>query len=999
MSRALHHQGPPSVYLIEGTAGARDYTCKLEECETFPASPPAEERPLLGAPPAIVAEPDAPDDDRLRDADEMTNFVETLLERPEFSEGHLSRASLERCQRKLLDVIAGRPVGGGANEELIDVMIYKGRPLSSARMIHVAVWCSAQLGDARLVQRVLSHLTNAEVFEKAKYKGFLKDGWQSEVWLDVMHIAAGFGSVASMHAILQHVTKDILVCPFVVPTPNEGACVISSLATTCPIYSPLIPGNIGNTEECVNSYAIMHEYELSNPENRRTSKFFMPIHDATFAGHSDVILWLLRYRADAGTPNRDGVTPLHFLAMRGVAEGIESDNVIRQLVRSMLKAGASLRTRIPENHYRPELRGKLPLELAAADDSRFPDRMLALLVPSIANEGSSDHVHFFTDISFLSSLSTAATSEAVRSLVDLTSMNLDVLRSFRLEAQRSGRTDVMASIMYFAPEAAGSMLDMLVVEPEVADAVKHNIPKRTSLWGLWRHDTMKCTYKSDVHVGRNGLKTPSWNFNSNRVLDEQPEILWHQRWIPSSGAHDVRSDHMFNVSVQTVLVPNILDIDMFMALSRIPTKHDAVFSKLSVQGMVTCLWKNLVERVWFSTLVIYCIETAALVIWGKSAGNISIKDFFCWAIITAAGMREMFHVIWFYRGCIRKWLHHEDEKLRSLWKPTSSFVSYWTLSTLALACVQLLFANSVHRVLKDHELSANDAMFLGIGVLWKCASMMYMFRLSPGGMRIHAIGKSLLGGATKEMLIITVAVFASFCLVFLVLAKHRAIGWVLASSYRGFLFGDGDGFNNLGMDIDEGNFAANDNMLMTFCLLGSFFFNILCLNLIIAVYGNEYNKVVAETPNLFAQARAATCVHFLLSRDCLPWLGPACNACFKVGSALLLVAAGGLHHVGVRSQCISAFLLAVAEILLEASLIQCDWFSTEGAAVNGEDQFLWMCHRVDMDAADALLTKNQLQRQLENLRDYTEERFENVDAQVTDMSHKLDLILERIRRG
>merc|ERR1719436_1968600 len=112
-----------------------------------------------------------------------------------------------------------------------------------------------------------------------------------------------------------------------------------------------------------------------------------------------------------------------------------------------------------------------------------------------------------------------------------------------------------------------------------------------------------------------------------------------------------------------------------------------------------------------------------------------------------------------------------------------------------------------------------------------------MFRLSPGGIRIHAIVNSFIGGATKEMLYITLAIFASFAVVFVMLARgndQATTGLMLASSYRGLLFGDGDGFNNLGMNVEEDHYAANNETLMMFLVLGSFFFNIILLNLIIA---------------------------------------------------------------------------------------------------------------------------------------------------------------------
>ncbi|CAE8638511.1 unnamed protein product [Polarella glacialis] len=93
------------------------------------------------------------------------------------------------------------------------------------------------------------------------------------------------------------------------------------------------------------------------------------------------------------------------------------------------------------------------------------------------------------------------------------------------------------------------------------------------------------------------------------------------------------------------------------------------------------------------------------------------------------------------------------------------------------------------------------------------------------------------------------------------------------------------------MDISSrSGFVHHDNPYLTALLvIGSSFFNIIILNLIIAVYGNEYDKVEHDSPLLFQHSRARNCVMYTLTCDVFSWRGRAFQLLLYAAATLLQV--------------------------------------------------------------------------------------------------------------
>ena len=292
-------------------------------------------------------------------------FLEEFFHSGNEMDERLDLEELEKARDRLLKVLVQGSRGThGLSEELTAIIIYKGRPLR-AQLLHFAVWVSAQLRESSCVARLLPHLTPEEFAAKAKYR--LKPSSQDETWLDAIHIAAGLGALPVMELLLKHVIK-------------LG----------------------GSRIEYVNMPCIVHHSEVE----AWNEDFYTPLHDAANAGNVEVSLWLLAHKADAHTPNKDGLTALHLVAMRGV-NGLEKRGQVSNLLQALLRQCASLDGCVPETYPDETIRGRTPLELAALDRSRFPKNLMHLLAPCLNSDSSP-----FSDVFFLAKLNSDAAEQA-----------------------------------------------------------------------------------------------------------------------------------------------------------------------------------------------------------------------------------------------------------------------------------------------------------------------------------------------------------------------------------------------------------------------------------------------------------------------------------------------------------------------------------------------------------------------------------------------------------
>lgn len=860
-------------------------------------------------------------------------------------------------------------------ERYHSIMMFKHRPVQEATLLHFAIWFVSEFGaEPRTVQALLDMMDDPDdVFAPSYYL----PGSPKVVFVSAVHLAAGFGLVEVLRMLTDHVSQR--TSPEQRMSPES---YMSQWAHMCPS---------GTTVE---------EYrELAKQD--QVIKFYQPIHDSTYGGNADVTLYLLKQQVDPCTENNHHITPLHFVAFVGISGGLEDTigDDLKKIVSGLQRTGKAVTAKADMGRFISDMGTKkvTPLEVAVQDASRFPQEHLGLLAPCMA-DGSG--LTYFDEIKTISDVTAEGALRLVQIIAERGRENLNVLRRFRINAQMKGKSDVLASILYTAPRAASDMLELLEVNPEVEDAAHHPLPAKTSLWGLFQNQTMRCTYQSDV-VKKQALQMPYWeykaradpkDYKSPRVA-AVTEKTWHDVFIPNPKRHK-RSTHIRNVHVVVSLLPNILDIDIFMALAHCQMEHLAIMNQKTVQGVVTCLWSNLIEDVWKVEVVFRFFD-----VWAYVALSVLVQQgehltSMCWPVIASGNIYSLVMIGTHLFSVCRKWWNFQgDESMQNMWSPASR----WNLSHTILYAAQTFIGSAlvidlaVKHSNEDKRDSFDDAL-LALCLLISCFKFIWMWRLSNVGSRIYTIVQTFLASAVNQMLFITFMLLFSFIVAIMVLSRLHS--WRLAiDSYRGFLFGDGDGFNGLNMDVDHDyspSFESNGTLL-AFSVFGSFFFNVIVLNIIIAIYGHEYDRLEDDTPKLFMWGRADYCVKTLLSTYLIHWRGPEFNRGLQVITVGCLV--GGVYAAKYSlNMWVSALLLATAQVLLPMAMVQCAWFSPEGQDSEDQARYLWICHPPDwMWQSDDGSWENDYTAKQELL----ETKIESVDDKIFGLNEKIDCLVKK----
>eukprot|EP00435_Cladocopium_sp_Y103_P028663 s128_g7.t1 len=620
--------------------------------------------------------------------------------------------------------------------------------------------------------------------------------------------------------------------------------------------------------------------------------FYCPIHDAAYLGQKDAVLWLLRNKAQADAQNKDGCTPLHFIALIG-GRGSLVDSDVQEVVTELLEHKANLDARSfsaqPPYPCDPFLQQKIPLEIAA--ETQYPKDLMYLMAASYQST-KLDVPRAFADIRLLSNC------------------NMKVAEDFAHD------------------------LDMLTVPPIVQDAAKHPLPPRAPL----HTGPVRCTYQPDV-VKRRQLTWPQWEYDAdNQVYKE-----WHSAFIPPR-VGGVRQDNVYDVDVKVVLLPNLLDVDIFMALSldyswtRTWETDNHVFAKLPIQGAIYCLWDQLVWPIFASSWLFMGVELAVLLRWGLQTGEE------CWSwedVEVVAEESEEIFVASAY------WPKFREMEVTVFFTDAWFLSSCFTLSCrllLVMPCVLDSFFSNPDPVMSEWEQG-----LLAINTFAQGFAVTYMLRLLHRFKRILAIFKTFFSRTILEMLLIA------------------------------------DGLDRMGLMLggsDEDNKVA----LVLFMVCGTILFNITILNLVIAIYGNEYEQVNAETELHFMKERAKYCLIYVemlhkqrllhiaqeiaevssmehvplftklvamftklvvlltqsllqileLQKKLINLLQPLRECRYQIITAVVLVAFAALpwicsllYRVLNTLPITSAFLLSTAQIAWQAMLIQADWFQPD----------------------------------------------------------------------
>lgn len=718
---------------------------------------------------------------------------------------------------------------------------YKNRWLD-APALHFAVarW------STRDVQSILE--LKAKVDSQAKYTLMLQNGQVQHVHLHAIHVAAGLGKTSALKVLLDNQSK---------LQPNHS------------------PANI---------FSRIQEGELDQPYVPSSWRdFYMPLHDAAWCGQKGTLRALVEAKADVLAINKDGKTALHLLVQAGHAGNPDIEDMLKLL----LDADPDKKLQMLEAKTKPDImpvahRNLTPLELATAG-GQFPPQLMHLLIGAeSAIEG----------MLRLARVSMSAT-EAFANQIDQRD-KFEVL----LGCQGKHAVDKLATLLFKAPNAAVRMLDLLTVEPDIADPQHWPIPCSAVMTRAsgWSNVTMTCQYQDDTkkrtheefHRGDHAFTSPNepertllwpcWEFNSENF--SHPD--WHQELVrrvpdkaePCDGVQDVR--------VKAVLLPGILDVDILWALARTRPKDYKIFARLAVKGVITCVWRGIIEKVYLLNVGWRSLEQLALVIWGFMTHSdaeaeeppnqrASFPLTLCWALLLAAVIREVGEsIVWVachykkkcqYAPKMRRHLHlgnagdgaldgggeesflgtwsslwrkklgmspEETVQWRSLWSMRSLLFSFDTcyfahvLVTLSLL-ILMIFKSGLRSwgLIYGEEQIRKARVFLAFNVCLRFLGLLHMLRVcTPFGRKIVTACNSLVSLSMLEMAFTMCFIFSSiWCTFVIIVGREHRVGWVGLYLYRALIFGDGDGLENLGLSPDpEEGESGFHHTVMTFSM-------------------------------------------------------------------------------------------------------------------------------------------------------------------------------------
>lgn len=877
---------------------------------------------------------------------------------PNLADADLHLEHKQLCQERLDRLKGGEPLDNDEEleQEFEALLFYKNRYVQ-ARLLHFAMYLSAgaeSVEDADIVRVVLEARANPQ--GTARYT----KGEETNV-LQPIHIAAGLGNVGAMKLLLEKSEdKDILL----------------------------------------NAYCMLEG-----------KPFYVPLHDAAYLGKTNAVVWLLETGAEASKQNRDGYTPLHWLAQ----VGLESENDLQIMVRSLIKHKARLDMRT--NPSKGHVEGQLPLELAAADASLFPRHLLHLLAPSFqgaTREGNAqESLSFFEDLCLLSSLNTDAAKHLARRLME--SEDLDCRNRLLADAQMTNSVDRMANLFHMAPEVAADIMELLSVKPVVQDPGRHPIRTRASLWGLFYWTTMRCAYQPDA-TKKNGLQWPEWRFDSRKedenLRRDQPALIWHLDLVKRPSESEERREYVQDVTTRALLIPNMIDIDIFMALASTGTNGARIFSKLAVQGIIYFLWDHLICYAIYVRIFFNFIELLVQVLWGLQGSAQGMKapsqaPLF-WSITTAGLLTDCVNHCWWFCAHYRKWKGHYDDfcdwqkkataqrppGLHALWRLKSFFTTSMLISDLPLCVIKAAFVWDVGCQTQGPMDDRPQTLLAACSLMQFC-KLFYILRVTQCGRKVTTIFSAFFSGAISEMLLVTWLFFCCVCLAFSMLKRNVAGMTSGLQIYRGLLFGDGDALDYMGLGRDDGGIHTG---LM---LIATLLFNIVIGNLTTAVYGSEYERLEAEAELHFQRERAKCCCELLLSLQKLklPADGSRDHV-LKVLRALVVVAfplGFGLHLLDTVlpiTHIWSACLLSFGQLTTMALLLNSPWFPQreDGAEGPAEPHFLWICTRSDFSEEDFRL--EQLDK--DALSSIVDERVESLELKVQEQISRLDRRVEHL---
>jgi len=268
------------------------------------------------------------------------------------------------------------------------------------------------------------------------------------------------------------------------------------------------------------------------------------------------------------------------------------------------------------------------------------------------------------------------------------------------------------------------------------------------------------------------------------------------------------------------------------------------------------------------------------------------------------------------------------------------------------------------------------------------------------GKKIIAILKTITANSVLDVMVVSLF----FVLLFFLSAfiargdKSSEMLILLINTYRLLFFGDAD-------KLDE-CWDKKSPWTLVFTIGWTLFFNIMILNLVIAVFGSEYNRMCSTAEQHYTKARAVlNCKYYLMldhfGEEAITRYFPhlPCICCPLIWISLLAV--GTIWQNPVGSPC----AYAIGEIVLFVWTRKNNLVDVK----DGEQKFLWFSQPIAAerpDGDDDEATKRDLNdvaefndlKRFEDVFDVFDAQFYKVKEEVDGLKQKLNAQVKEVRR-
>lgn len=277
----------------------------------------------------------------------------------------------------------------------------------------------------------------------------------------------------------------------------------------------------------------------------------------------------------------------------------------------------------------------------------------------------------------------------------------------------------------------------------------------------------------------------------------------------------------------------------------------------------------------------------------------------------------------------------------------------------------------------------------------------------PGANKLLLFARTFLSGGMREMIIVSALVYCSFLFAIMIVMPADGFRRSAMHLYRTLILGDGEQFDSIGLTANDGEAAETG-----FGILGTALFNIVIMNVFIAIYTTQYAQLENDAELLFQRERARFACRYVLQHQKLqllgfpeperrPWawrlLTLLVPLAFVVGVALLLTPRSPL------CSCAAAFI-AFSQVLWQAILMRSKWLPCRAACAycpsHETKHFLWVCHRTEMPevfassaAAYSLGANRMPSDQVERM----DAKIEAVERKMDRLADNVNLILDRLQ--